>query len=233
MSLNQFELNNALLEATDTCDLKEVERLLKMGADPLGSPDESDPTDHILGELFCRASDDDKLAEILPQMIQLFFAHGMNIASRNIANDGDDINPLWDLSFVSNENGLCILKTLLDCGLDYMSAEILIDHIFTDMDMCDGCGIDDEWFWNHTVDSLKMIMLVASYPEIIKRSEYIRRCIETDNNDIGVLEEFRSWNDFDYHIDISTCTNIPHGLQNASLTIKRKNDGKAVWNMKI
>lgn len=26
---------------------------------------------------------------------------------------------------------------------------------------------------------------------------------------------------FDYHIDLSTCTNIPNGLQNATLTITR------------
>lgn len=25
---------------------------------------------------------------------------------------------------------------------------------------------------------------------------------------------------FDYHIDLSTCTNVPHGLQNATLTIR-------------
>ena len=31
--------------------------------------------------------------------------------------------------------------------------------------------------------SLKMIMLIASYPQITEESEYLRRCIQTDKND--------------------------------------------------
>ncbi|MEG0305790.1 MAG: hypothetical protein RR612_08155 [Oscillospiraceae bacterium] len=121
------------------------------------------------------------------------------------------------------------LRVMLDNGLDYNSAEILVDHIFTDMDMCDGCDIDNTWFLNNTICSLKMIMLVASYPRIIEGSEYIRRCIEFENNNGLNLDSFRSWNDFDYNIDISTCTNIPRGLQNATVTIINKANKKPVW----
>ena len=34
---------------------------------------------------------------------------------------------------------------------------------------------------------------------------------------------------FDYHIDLSTCTNIPNGLQNATLTIRDPKSQKIVW----
>lgn len=47
-----FELNKALLNAVTACDYEEAERLLVAGADPLGSTDETDADEHLLGELF-------------------------------------------------------------------------------------------------------------------------------------------------------------------------------------
>ncbi len=38
---------------------------------------------------------------------------------------------------------------------------------------------------------------------------------------------------FDYHIDLSTCTNVPHGLQNATLTIRDPQSKKIVWTLSI
>lgn len=38
---------------------------------------------------------------------------------------------------------------------------------------------------------------------------------------------------FDYHIDLSTCTNIPNGLQNAKLTIRDPKSKKIVWTLSI
>ena len=38
---------------------------------------------------------------------------------------------------------------------------------------------------------------------------------------------------FDYHIDLSTCTNIPNGLQNATLTIRDPKSQKIVWTLSI
>lgn len=38
---------------------------------------------------------------------------------------------------------------------------------------------------------------------------------------------------FDYHIDLSTCTNVPHGLQNATLTIRGPQSPKIVWTLSI
>ena len=64
------------------------------------------------------------------------------------------------------------------------------------------------------------VMLIASYPAILDESTYLQNCIELEKNDAQMLPLFRNWNDFDYHIDLSTCTNIPNGLQNATLTIR-------------
>lgn len=231
MDMTQLELNRELYNAITSkrVNLTSIEELLKLGADPLGSSSEKDPDEYILGELFCQATDNSELSENMPQIVQLFVDYGMNIELRNIPDDGDNINPLWNLQFDSDENGLKVLKVLLDNGLDYKSAESLVDHIFTDMDMCDGSEIDNEWFLNHTICSLKMIMCVASYPHILEKSEYIRKCIEIEKNDPLNLTGFRSWNDYDYYIDISTCTNIPYGLQNATLTIKEKKTLKIMW----
>lgn len=38
---------------------------------------------------------------------------------------------------------------------------------------------------------------------------------------------------FDYHIDLSTCTNIPNGLQNAILTIRDPQSPQIVWTLSI
>jgi len=235
MNMTQLELNRKLLDAitAEIIELTSIEELLKLGADPLGSSSENDPNEHILSELFCEAAHNSELSEKMPKMVQLFIDYGMNIESKNIPDDGDNINPLWDLQFNGDENGLKVLKILLDNGLDYKSAESLVEHIFTDMDMCDGCEIGDEWFLNSTICSLKMIMCVASYPHIMDKSEYIRECIEIEKNDALNLISFRSWNDYDYHIDISTCTNIPNRLQNATLTIKDKKTSKIMWSFLV
>lgn len=230
----QYELNKELLEATTKCDLKKVEHLLSLGADPLGSSDACNPNEHILGELFDYALNDTVLAETMPQIIKLFLAYGMNIGARNIlSDDGDNTNPLWTLAFCQDENGLKMLEVLLDHKLDHTSAEELVDHILVDMELFDGCEIEDPWLLERTIYALKMVMLTASYPHIIDLSSYIRECVDLENNRAENLPKFRKWDHFEYHIDKSTCTNIPHGLQDATLTIRDLNTKETVWIFKI
>lgn len=232
--LQQFELNKELLSASESSRMYEIKRLLQKGAQPLGSSNPNDPDEHILGELFCSASLDDKLAENLESIVKVFLEYGMDIAAEKIPDDdGNNINPLWDLSFVRNEYAIKTLKLLLDNNLDVESAEILVEHIFMDTEMCDGCEIEDERFYNSLCVSLKMVMLVSSYPNIIDNSGYIRVCIDVDHNDDEKLILFRNWNDFDYCVDKSTCTNLPDGLLNATLNIKDKASGEIVWTFLI
>ena len=227
-----FELNKALFEAVTACNYDEAARLLNLGADPLGFTDETDH-EHLLGELFCRMQDNDDLANAFPKFLELFYAHGMDIAEHKIQEDGSSGCPLWDLAFCQTEAGLNVLHTMLEHGLDCDSAEVLVDHILLDMEMCDGCEIEDDWWMESTVFGLKMVMLIASYPILLNQSTYIQSCIELEKNDTQKLPLFRNWNDFDYHIDISTCTNIPHGLQNATLTIQDRKNGEIVWTLFI
>lgn len=231
---SQFELNRKLYEAARACDAEEVERLLRSGADPLACADESFPDEPVLGELFCDASDDEELAGALPQMLELFYAYGMDLAGRKLPTGGEDsVDPLWDLAFCHNEHGLRILKTMLEHGLAAQSAEALIEHIFIDMEICSGCETEDAYFMELTVCALKMVMLTASYPHIIDTSDYICNCIELSHNSVQRLPDFRSWNSFSYHIDKSTCDNLPRGLRNASLTIRDIRTGEAVWAFRI
>ena len=232
MALTQTELNEKLYDAvmTDNAGMAEVEGLLELGADPLGSYDSIDPGGTTVGDLFCEVSTDRGLSERMPELVRVFIDHGMDIGKRSFPSD-DDVHPLWCLQFDGNENGVRMLKLLLDQVLDIESAEILVDHIFTDMEICSGSDIGDERFAIGTMWSLKMVMLTASYPRILEKSDFIRSCVEIENNDPQNAPKFRVWNDFDYHIDISTCTNVPHGLQNAMLTITEKKTSKRVWQI--
>ena len=100
----------------------------------------------------------------------------MDVACRN-AHDREEesLNPVWSLAHVSSESGMRMLKILLDHGLDTISAEVLISHIFVDMEMCDGCDTQDEWWMEQWAQSLKMVMLIASYSHVLETSPYIRR----------------------------------------------------------
>ncbi len=231
---HQFELNKALFHAVTACNYEEAERLLKLGADPLGSTDETDPDEHLLGELFCEMQDNEDLEAVFPKFLELFYVHGMDIAARGIRPDtGNYIHPLWMLAFCQTESGLKVLHTMLEHNLDRDSAEVLVDHILLDMEMCDGCEIEDDWWMESTICGLKMVMLIASYPNLLNQSPYIQSCIELEKNDTQMLPLFRNWNDFDYHIDISTCTNVPYGLRDATLTIHDRENHKTIWTLSI
>ena len=229
-----FELNKTLFEAVTACNYDEAERLLNLGADPLGSTDENDADEHLLGELFCEMQNNEDLEAAFPKFLELFYAHGMDISSRGLpTNDGNNIHPLWMLAFCQTESGLKILHTMLEHGLDRDSAEVLVDHILMDMEMCDGCEIEDAWWMESFSCGLKMLMLIASYPTILNESTYLQNCVALEKNDAQMLHHFRNWNDFDYHVDLSSCKNIPYGLRDATLTIRDPKDKKIVWTLSI
>ena len=230
----QLELNQALWKAVKEADVERVEVLLNQGADPLGSLDENDLVQCVLEELFYDASYDEEPDERKLQLLRLFLSYGMDIASGNDHDrEKEDLNPVWSLAHVSSESGLHMLKILLDHGLDTISAEVLVSHIFVDMEMCDGCDTQDEWWMEQWAYSLKMVMLIASYPHVLETSPYIRKCVALEQNDVSWLPHFRDWNRFIYKIDLSTCDNVPHGLRNATLWIRDKVSGENVWTMLI
>lgn len=234
MEYKQLELNRALLEAVKETDVERAEKLLQEGADPLGGFDEDDLEQSVLHELFIDVACEEKPEGKRLELLRLFLDHGMNISTRNEAVEYDDsLNPVWLMAHVSNESGMRMLKLLLDHGLDVVSAEILFNHIFVDMEVCDGCDIHDEWWMEEWTYSMKMVMLIASYPYILEASSYIRKCVELERNNVSWLPCFRDWNRFAYEIDLSTCDRLPHGLRNATLHIRDTKTGDIVWSMYI
>ena len=198
MEYKQLELNRALLEAVKETDVERAEKLLQEGADPLGGFDEDDLEQSVLHELFIDVACEEKPEGKRLELLRLFLDHGMNISTRNEAVEYDDsLNPVWLMAHVSNESGMRMLKLLLDHGLDVVSAEILFNHIFVDMEVCDGCDIHDEWWMEEWTYSMKMVMLIASYPYILEASSYIRKCVELERNNVSWLPCFRDWNRLD------------------------------------
>ena len=198
--MTQFELNKHLLEAVvgSKIELQHIENLLKLGADPLGSDEEFDKDNHIIEDIFCYAEENEKLADCIEDVMNLFFKYGMDISSKNDEYDGENnLNPLWSLAFNSSESGLKILKLLLDHGIDTESVEIMAEHILVDVCLWSyDLSKMESRFYEREVFSIKMIMLAASYRYILDGSDYLRREIWYDKNNFDT-EKFRNWNDFD------------------------------------
>lgn len=227
------DINKDLYKAAIECDFDQVEELLKRGADPLGAPCD-DPKEYMLETLFWDATENETLAAALPRMIELFYGYGMDIKERNIPKyDGNQTHPLSTLRFCQDENGLKILKTLLDHNLDTDSAEVFVDEILMDMAYVDIWDMEDPQFVHRTVCALKMVMLVASYPHVVAMSEYVRNSVALADNLKENLAGFRNWDNYEYHIDTETCTNGPHGLLDATVSIVSILTKDIVWHMKI
>lgn len=234
MEYKQLELNRALLEAVKETDVERAEVLLQQGADPLGIFDEKEYDNFVLHEMFIDVAWEEELNEKRQELLRLFLAYGMDVSTTNTAPEIDDyLNPVWLMAHMNNEGGIRMLKLLLDHGLDVVSAEILFNHIFLDMGLCVGCEIYDESWLEEWRYPMKMMMLVASYPHILEASDYIRRCVEVERNDVSWLSSFRDWTRFVYEIDLSTCDRLPHGLRNATLHIRDTKTGDIVWSMYI
>ena len=241
-------LNKQLMEACLACDFAGVEALLEQGADPLGSctADGHGKVELVLESLFMEAihfgdsEDANRMGKALPELVRIFLAHGMDIPARQAAMDKNDdnyIRPLWDLAFCSNEAGLKTLSVFLEHGLDPSSAEDLVEHILVDFDFCyDSNGKDDRQltdddFQGETFDDLKMVMLAASYPDVLNNSPYLQECVDLTENDPEKLIGFRNWNDFDYRIDWSVRREPPGVLIAGLLTIRDRRTGEDVWNV--
>lgn len=241
-------LNKQLMEACLACDFAGVEALLEQGADPLGSctADGHGNDELVLESLFMEAihfgdsEDADRMGKALPELVRIFLAHGMDIPARQAAMDKNDdnyIRPLWDLAFCSNEAGLKTLSVFLEHGLDPSSAEDLVEHILVDSDFCYGSNgkddrqLTDDDFQGETFDDLKMVMLAASYPDVLNNSPYLQECVDLTENDPEKLIGFRNWNDFDYRIDWSVRREPPGVLIAGLLTIRDRRTGEDVWNV--
>lgn len=231
----EIELNKKLYEecSKDKIDFAVVEELLKQGADPIGPTVEYgwDVLEHIYGEIVGDSQDDDSIN--LPQITELFLKYGMDVENPRIPYDGgNSINPLWEFGFVTNENAICALKMLLDKGISVESFGEFVGHTFDDLIYIE-CGdpVNDE-FWNHTcVWTMKMIMLAASYDNILCKDEGLQMRIGYSYNNYDI-HYFREWNNYYYEFDTSHCTKYPEFYKSV-IRIYDVKTKKEVWKIGV
>lgn len=217
--MNQVDLNIKLLNACEKekIDFEEIKNLLKLGANPLGTISRNDKYEYLYNELIFENKH-------LYELTKLFLESGMRIQDSNYMNDGNDTNPMWDFAFRCDSTGIKTLKLLLDNNLDVESSEILVDHIYTDyifLDEAHACDeeLDEEYFKSYEY-AMKMILLCASYKNILNGSEYIRNMIDFEQNssDTNILRNYDNY----YMIE-----------QEKSLLFYNKNDNKVIWEISI
>lgn len=232
----EIELNKKLYAecSKDKIDFATVEELLKQEADPLGGTAEYGwfLLDHIYGEIVCASQYNDSIN--LPQITELFLKYGMDIDNPRIPYDdvGNSTNPLWDFGFVTNENAIFALKMLLDEGISVESFGEFVEHTFDDLINSD-CGdpVNDE-FWNHTcVWTMKMIMLAASYDNILCNYKGLQIRIGYSYNDYDI-HRFKEWNNYYYEFDTSRCENYPE-LYKSVIRIYDVQTRKEVWKIGV
>ena len=211
-------------------DFLEVERLLQLGADPLGET-EAGEGDYIYGECACNSQEND--SKDLPRLTELFLKYGMDVDNPRIPYDGGDrINPMWLFAFSTNENSIIALKMLLDAGLSVESFGEFWGHALGDL-LDISCGDPaHSKFWNHACTwTLKMLMLGASYDYILEGDEDLQQFIGCSYNGYDV-RKFRNWNAYRYEFDTSLCKGKPE-LCGSVVHIYDVKIGQEVWTIRV
>lgn len=210
---------------------------LAQGADPLG-PINMGPLDyeeHLYGELICELSM--RNGRNLPRITKLFLDAGMDIEKPSFPYvDGDNINPLWDLAFCANRNGIRTLKMLLDSGISKKSAIECWGHLITDTAYVYTGDLHCEYDLNHFISTLKMLMLIASNEDWIQSDPILQFWVGYQHNNYD-FKKFKNWDSFIYKIDYSkarftwnkdenTYNPVPNG---STIKIYEKKTKKLVW----
>lgn len=231
----EIELNKKLLEecSKNDIDFSRVEELLKQGADPLGGTAICGwgLLEHIYGELVGDSQDSNSIN--LPRITELFLKYGMDVDKPKVPYDDDNsLNPLWEFSFVANENAIIALKMLLDHGLSADSFAEFWGHSMVDFFHIECGDPENDEFWNkECIWSFKMLLLGATYDHIFNDDDGISDfiCCPFNTNDIHM---FRNWNDFEYHFDTSHCERYPE-LYGSIVHIYSKKSGEEVWKIGV
>ena len=214
-----------------------IQSLLAQGADPLGAIDENprDYDTHLFGEVICELSM--KNGRNLPKITKLFLDAGMDIETPIIPYDGgNSINPLWELAFCTNRNGIRTLKLLLGAGISKESALECLDHLTTDTATVYDGDLTDPICLNSFIWALKMLMLMASNEDWVNSDHYFQFWTGCKYNQYDV-KKFAHWDSFIYEIDYSkaqdfwdkqsnTYSPVPNG---STIRIYEKKTKKLVW----
>ncbi len=232
----EIELNNKLYRECKKkkIDLLAVEELLRQGADPMGPAEDMGGGigDHIYEELVAASQDTDSIN--LPKITELFLRYGMEVDHPRVSYDVEDdtINPLWSFAFVTNENAIHALKMLLDSGVSADSVGEFWGHAIGDYQFVDEINPINDIYWKYQCTwTLKMIMLAASYDQIIDNDQYLRELICYSDNSYDI-HGFREWDNYRYEFDLSGCDSRPH-IFGSVVRIYEEATNEKVWEMKL
>ena len=152
-------------------DFNIITKLLKLGANPLGSVSQKDSNEYLYSELIPENRH-------LYKLTTLFIKNGMKIKSSNYKNDGNDINPIWHFGFRCDGSGIKTLELLLDNDLDVESIEELVEHIYTDYIFLDEAHDYDEKYKDRAFKIYEYAIKI-----ILKNGVEIQVCPQPTEND--------------------------------------------------
>lgn len=203
---------------------KEIERLLSLGANPLGTTITNEIVYGRVVAYWC-----EERHEKLLEITKLFLKYGMDIDNPPMPYDyADRSNPMDSFSLSCSENSIKVLQLLIDKGLSIESLRMFWGIAVSDIAYSDTrlpqkdeeCNYEYEWL-------MKSIMLCASYDRILSQDEELRKYINVEDNCYDV-KQFRQWDDFVYEIEAER---DDEGLILVKMTVKiyEKSSGQLVW----
>lgn len=222
---NISELNKQLYEecVKESVDFDKVERLLVLGAEPLGyiNADEI-----VYSEIIYGRNEDDDDDSTLVEITKMFLDHGMKIKCIDFEKEinSTDINPFWNIPYLSPEKAISVLRLLIDENIDFNSLNQLVDH----------CAIDSSMLTSelkNVAGWIRMLMFVASYEFIIKADEYLQQVINYDSNQYDVR---RFADPFQFYITFDTSGHLQeYNNQGIVARIFERDTEKLVWKITL
>lgn len=228
-------LNMQLLEEclADTINYEKAEELLRRGAEPLGYVEDDGWPNNLYSVVLNYLYDRQYTGEDFYKITELFLRYRMDIAEPAIPYDRE-----WVLHSISTFLGVkndCMLRTM----------RLLLDHGLKAEDAAMGwvCQIEDllNTFWSFRdptlqaefPDYVRMLMLTASYPHVLKTDDCLQEDIWYEyNHNRCPVEIFNEWDWYDIDVDTSKCEGVPQ-LHRSLINLREKATGKIVWTFGI
>ena len=225
------ELNKKLFSAcTDQFDgYDQIERLLSAGAEPLGLViNEYGEEDNLYSAVVDYYSMGEEYSELFG-ITKLFCQHRMDITKPAIPYDNSNVlNPVWHFTILMNDGVLPILKYLLDQGFDPGSAHICWYHAVEYWRYVDD-SMEDEYNRNQVLSDLRKILLIASYPYVLKNDNYLQEIVWLDKNDYDIMK-LRDWTSYSISVENSQCGKYL-GVIKSLFTLTDKVTGREIWKL--
>lgn len=232
-----MDLDSALMSALyeEQINLKRICSLLEQGANPLGICKNRNGwrirpvVEYILNQ--SELND----YENAPMVIQAFFEHGMVVPETQNPLDDPEKDPLFNVAEIANEAGIRMLKVFLDQGCSIQTVENTVLHIVDGLRSKAGneCLHPDNCWFEEAVYHVKMIMLIASYPQIVEGSKLLQNLIAYNDNNTSLLIQFKDWNSLAVSFD-SLPNEDPDAFLEDTVIVVICSDVKDInWSMKV